>query len=190
MRHADEARPIEENPMSIRQLLSDSAKHISKAEPGKVESTVRTQATLLGQFTVGLIACSDHDKSVSILQKAVSSMLAKGSIAKGFRRKLKDVPNQDEAIEDIGYHCHSLALEIEAAAEGDLMETLSPDVLKKERGLRIVVEALQAWLNVKIEDDWDTEADVHDAIEEAQSALAKLDGIQKHAMSVRDVTAG
>jgi hypothetical protein len=184
MNHADESRQSEENDMSIHRMLRDCAKHVKKAQDPKNE--IRTQAILLGQFTVALIACGEHADGVAILQKAVSSMLAKDSIDKRFIKSAKKLANGADAIDDVRFHCHVLTGKVEEAAEGDLMETISMGVLRTERELRIVVEALQAWISITLKDDWDTMADVICAMEEAQAALAKLDGLQKHAMSVRD----
>lgn len=172
--------------MSLNHMLSDSAKRISNAGMFGAREEARTQAILIGQFTVGLIACDEHRQAVGILQKAVTSLLMKGGITKRLRRRMRDVPNQVEAVEDVRFHCHKLTLAAEEAAEGDVAGTLGVDVLKTERELRSVVEALQAWTCIMVREDWDAEADVQDALEEAQEALSKLDGIQKEAMALRD----
>jgi hypothetical protein len=170
--------------MSIRKMLRDSAKQISKAEDAKAE--VRNQTILLSQFTVGLIATGDHPQEVRLLQKIVASMMEEDSVQKRLVGKMKDMPNEGEADEAVRFHCHLLTQQAQAAAEGDVMDTLGADVLKTERELRIVVESIQAWLSIMVKIDWDTEMDMREALEEAELALSKLDAVQKDAMAIRD----
>jgi len=170
--------------MSLRKMLRNSANQIKKAENASTE--VRRQAMLLGQFTVGLIACGEHPQEVVILQKIVASMITKDSMPKRLVGRIRELPNEGEADGSVQFHCHGLTMRIEAAAEGDVMDTLSADTLRTERELRIVVESIQAWLSIMVKVKWDFQMDFEQALEEAQEALSKLDAIQKEAMSQRE----
>ena len=169
--------------MSIRKMLRNCTKEIKKAQDAKAE--VRHQAMMLGQFTVGLIACGEHPDVVVMLQKIVASMIKKDSMPKRLVGEICRLPNEAEADESVQFHCHRLTMRIEAAAEGDVMDTLSADTLRMQHELRIVVESIQAWVSIMVEVKWDFQMDFEQAMEDANEALSKLDAIQKEAMSLR-----
>jgi hypothetical protein len=169
--------------MSLRKMLRNSAKQIKKAEDARTE--VRHQAVMLGQFTAGLIACGEHPQEVVVLQKIVASMITKGSMPKRLVRRIRELPNEGLADDSVQSHCDHLTARIEAAAEGDVMDTLSPDADRMERELRIVMESVRAWLCIMVKVKWDFQMDFEQALEDAQEALSKLDAVQKEAMSRR-----
>jgi hypothetical protein len=183
MEHAYESEKREENDMSIHQMLRNCAKQIKKAGGDRTE--VRHQAMMLGQFTVGLIACGEHPDVVVLLQKIVASMITKDSMPKRLVGRICKLPNEALADEAVQFHCHQLTMRIEAAAEGDVMDTLSTDTLRAQHELRIVVESIQAWLSIMVKVKWDFQMDFEQAMEEANEALSKLDATQKEAMSLR-----